>query len=67
MGLPGFAQAIVMTPTFANPIDPRNQGGPVGQPGRYQVTFVLQRPGYPLTPETRASFEEGLTARGISG
>jgi hypothetical protein len=61
MGLPGFAQAIIMAPAFANPNDPRNQSGPTGQPGKYKITFVLQRPGYPLTLETSAHFAEELT------
>ncbi len=61
MGFPGLAQAIVMEPVFVDRNDPRNRSGPIGQPGKYEVTFVLQRPGYPLTPETRASFAQGLT------
>jgi len=61
MGFPGFAQAIVVEHVFADPNDPRNRSGPVGQPGKYEVTFVLQSSGYPLTSETRASFAEGLT------
>ncbi len=61
MGLPGFAQAIVMVPSYADLNDPRNKGGPQGQPGRYEVTFVFQRPGYPISPETAPSFAEGLT------
>ena len=61
MGFPGLVQAIVMEPVFVDPNDPRNRSGPIGQPGKYEVTFVLQRPGYPLTPETRVSFAQGLT------
>jgi hypothetical protein len=60
MGLPGFAQAIVVEQTFKDPSDPRNRSGPIGQPGKYEVTFSLQRPGYPLAPETKASFADGL-------
>ena len=55
MGLPaGFAQAIVVAPSFADPNDPRNQSGPIRQPGQWQVTFVLQRLGHPLSPESEA-------------
>ncbi len=61
MGFPGFAQAIVVEHVFAEQNDLRNRSGPVGRPGKYEVTFVLQRSGYPLTPEARASFAQGLT------
>lgn len=60
MGLPGFAQAIVVEQVFKDPGDTRNRSGPVGQPGKYEVTFTLQRSGYPLAPETNASFADGL-------
>jgi hypothetical protein len=60
MGLPGFDQAIVVEQIYKDPRDPRNKSGPVGQSGKYEVTLTLHRPGYPLAPETNASFGDGL-------
>jgi len=37
-------------------IDPRNQGGPGGLPGRYRVVFLLNRPGYHQVLEYQFSF-----------
>src|SRR5216683_3846909 len=48
-GLAGIQQALVVVPVFTDPKDPRNQGGPQGRPGAYEVIFTLCRPGFPLT------------------
>ena len=59
-GLPGQAQKIIVVMQYRDPNDPRNLGGPRGLPGQYRVTFVLSRPGIPLTPENQYSFASGL-------
>jgi len=50
IGLPGQSGFHIVVPVFPEG-DPRNQGGPSGIPGEYEVTFTLGRPGYPLQPE----------------
>jgi hypothetical protein len=50
LGFPGQNGILTIVPVF--PIgDPRNTGGPGGLPGEYEITFTLNRPGYPLQPE----------------
>jgi hypothetical protein len=60
MGVPGQAQHIIFVAQFADPADPRNASGPSGQPGKYKVVFVLNRPGYPLLSEHRRAFSNEL-------
>ncbi len=60
-GLAGIQQALVVVPVFTDPKDPRNQGGPQGRPGAYEVIFTLCRPGFPLTQEREARFADGLS------
>jgi hypothetical protein len=50
MGLPGQNGVHVIVPIFPQG-DPRNEGGPAGLPGDYEVIFTFTRPGYPLQPE----------------
>jgi hypothetical protein len=50
LGFPGQNGIFTVVPIFA-PGDPRNTGGPGGLPGEYEITFTLNRPGYPLQPE----------------
>jgi hypothetical protein len=58
-GLPGQNGNYIVVPIF--PIgDPRNHGGPDGLPGKYEVTFTLNRPGYPLRPERSSSSGDNL-------
>ncbi len=45
-GMSGHVQSIISVPQFADPRDPRNQGGPQGLPGAYGVTFTFSRPGF---------------------
>lgn len=49
-GLAGQNGVYVILPLFP-PNDPKNEGGPAGLPGEYEVTFTLNRPGYPLQAE----------------
>ena len=60
-GLPGIQQALVVVPRFADPNDPRNQGGPQGRPGAYEVIFTLSRPGFPLTQEREITSADDLS------
>ncbi len=50
MGFPGQNGVHVIVPIFPEG-DPRNEGGPGGLPGRYEITFTLSRPGCPLQAE----------------
>ena len=50
-GLPGARQHLLMRHYFNDPNDPRNLGGPGGIPGKYKVTFTLNRPGFALAAE----------------
>ncbi len=50
-GLPGARQHLLMRHFFADPNDPRNQGGPEGLAGKYKITFTLNRPGFALSAE----------------
>jgi hypothetical protein len=58
-GLPGQNVSHVNVPIFPEG-DPRNQGGPVGLPGDYEVTFTFNRPGYPLVPEKSITSSDNL-------
>jgi hypothetical protein len=58
-GLPGQNRTHVVVPIFPEG-DPRNQGGPVGLPGDYEVTFTFNRPGYPLVPEKTITSSDNL-------
>ena len=60
MGLPGQHQHVITVNKFRDPNDSRNIGGPQGLPGKYNVTFVLARPGFNLLPESQHSFAPGL-------
>jgi SEC-C motif len=60
-GLPGIQQALIVVPMFADPNDPRNQGGPQGRPGLYEVIFTLCRPGFPLTQEREIASADDLS------
>ncbi len=51
MGVPGEVQGLVACNHFRDENDPRNVGGPTGLPGRYQVTFLFERPGFRQTKE----------------
>ena len=46
-GLPGVRLNLIACSRWKEP-DPRNDASPNGTPGRYQVTFVLGRPGAAL-------------------
>lgn len=59
MGLAGSAQQIHLFIRFVAG-DPRNAIPPFGTAGQYQVTFVLARPGFSLTPEKVFSMVSGL-------
>jgi hypothetical protein len=50
VGLPGQSASHVIVPIFPEG-DTRNQGGPTGLPGDYDITFTFNRPGFPLMPE----------------
>jgi hypothetical protein len=58
-GLPGQNASHIVVPIFPEG-DPRNQGGPVGLPGDYEVTFTFNRPGYPLAPEKSITASDNL-------
>src|SRR5438552_1813834 len=51
MGMPGEVQGLVACNHFRDDNDPRNVGGPPGLPGKYQVTFLFERPGFAHTKE----------------
>ncbi len=59
-GIPGEEQFLAAIPHFREPSDVRNLGGPEGLPGKYKVTFVLSRPGFPLEGEHERKFSEQL-------
>jgi hypothetical protein len=59
IGLPGQNASHVVVPIFPEG-DPRNQGGRVGLPGDYEVTFTFNRPGYPLVPEKSITSSDNL-------
>lgn len=52
-GLPGIPQYMISVARFADPNDPRNQGGPGGLPGAYRVVITLAKPGIPLVRENQ--------------
>jgi hypothetical protein len=58
-GLPGQNASHTVVPIFPQG-DPRNQGGPAGLPGDYEVMFTFNRPGYPLGSETSIASGESL-------
>jgi hypothetical protein len=58
-GLPGQNASHIVVPIFPQG-DPRHQGGPVGLPGDYEVTFTFNRPGYPLSPEKSITASDNL-------
>jgi hypothetical protein len=58
-GMPGEAGDLHVINRFKDG-DPRNDLPFIGSPGSYQVTFVLNRPGYNLLPEGQYSFATGL-------
>src|ERR1017187_10139215 len=51
LGLPGQAIHLTSVNKWKDPNDPRNKAEPRGGPGKYQVIFTLQRPGFPLFGE----------------
>lgn len=53
--LPGENVRMTVVPIMAVPPDSRDPSGQKGLPGKYQVTLVLSRPGYGLTPERTSS------------
>jgi len=55
----GEASVLTVVPAFATG-DPRNTNDPKGQAGRYQVTFVLSRPGRSELPERTFNASERL-------
>ena len=59
IGIPGQHSRYIVVPMFPEG-DARNDGGPEGLPGEYEVTFTLHRPGYPLQPEKSANSSDGL-------
>src|SRR2546428_11617245 len=59
-GMSGHMQWIASVPRFSDPLDPRNQGGPQGLPGKYRVTFTLHRPGFPVLPEYKCTSADYL-------
>lgn len=59
IGLPGQNGNHIVVPVFPDD-DPRNQGGPRGLSGEYEVTFTLSRPGYPLQPEKSVAGSDAL-------
>ena len=59
VGFPGTYQTLHMLYRFKGD-DPRNTLPLGGSPGLYEVTFVLQRPGYKLQQEHQLSFSSGL-------
>ncbi len=59
-GLPGLPQYLTVVFEYRDPADPRNRPGPQGQPGKYDVVFTLNRPGFSLQPEYNSSFADGL-------
>jgi hypothetical protein len=56
IGMTGEVQSIVACNHYRDESDPRNTGGPAGLPGKYQVTFLLGRPGFKETKEYEFAF-----------
>ena len=52
MGLTGQLQHIISVNQFKDAKDPRNARGSGGTAGKYEVTFVLSRPGFNLLPRS---------------
>ena len=52
-GFSGTRQNTTIVPVYSNPRDPRNQIGPEGSPGEYQIIYKFNRPGFPLQSEYR--------------
>jgi hypothetical protein len=60
LAFPGEAAVLTIVPTFAAG-DPRNTNDPKGQPGQYQVTIVLSRPGRFELTERKFNYSDQLT------
>lgn len=57
LGLPGSTMHLIAVGrSSTNPDAPCNAAHPAGSPGKYRVTFVLSRPGFPIEPEYKYSF-----------
>lgn len=59
-GMPGQTHHITLVAQFGEADDARNRTNSAGQPGRYKVIFVFNRPGYPLRPEGSIDFSDAL-------
>lgn len=59
-GMPGTETTLTVCNEFADPGDPRNQGGPAGLPGLYKVVFTFSRPGFSRASDRELSCENGI-------
>lgn len=62
-GIGGQQHHLIIVPVFP-PGDPRSDASPAGSSGVYRVSFVLHRPGFPLTPEWNST--PAVTLKGDS-
>jgi len=59
VGFPGTYQSMHQIYRYKGD-DPRNSLPLAGSPGLYEITFILNRPGYKLQPEGQLTFSSGL-------
>lgn len=68
-GLPGLLDHVTIVPTSSDAGDPRNSKDGKGQPGEYELVWLLSRPGHALLPEyqiTSADRIQGSSHLGVT-